>query len=79
MPLTTEKRYQVILGCDLCGIAWSSPEITTTLETLFKMNEKALCPGCSATQLHDDPYLQVPPVVLKISDLDNEFAIISQF
>jgi len=77
--LTTKGRYQVILGCDLCEIAWASPVIEEELETVFAMNERAFCPECSACGHHEDPSLQVKPTILKIVDLDNEFAIITQF
>ncbi|MCK5292830.1 MAG: hypothetical protein KAR39_12545 [Thermoplasmata archaeon] len=77
--MKTVRKYQVILGCDPCGIAWVSPEIEQSLETVFAMNKRALCPECGATALHDSPELQIPPTVLKIIDLNNEFAIITQF
>lgn len=77
--MKTVGKYQVVLGCDLCEIAWVSPEIEQSLETVFVMNTRALCPECGATALHDSPELQVPPIVLKIIDVNNEFAIITQF
>lgn len=79
MSLIINGRYQVILGCDLCEIAWVSPIIKESLETVFAMNTKAFCPQCSACGHHKDPDLQLAPTVLKIVDIDNEFAIISQF
>jgi len=79
MPLTIKGRYQVILGCDLCEVAWASPVVEDSLETVFEMNKRAFCPQCSACQHHEDPYLQMAPVILNIENLDNEFAIISQF
>lgn len=79
MPLMIKGRYQVTLGCDLCEVAWTSPVVEDTLETLFKMNRKAFCPQCTACKHHEDPKLQVAPVILKIENIDNEFAIISQF
>jgi len=78
-PLTTKGRYQVTLACDLCEIAWVSPVVEETLETIFAMNRKALCPECNSHADHEDPFLRYAPIVLEIKDLDNEFAIISQF
>lgn len=79
LDLTISGKYQVILGCDLCEVAWVSPIIEETLETVFAMNKRAFCPECSACGHHEEPSLQVTPTVLKIVDLNNEFAIITQF
>ena len=77
--LTVKSRYQVTLGCDLCAVAWYSPEINESLETVLQMSAKAFCPQCTACGHHGDPDLRVTPVVLHVEDLDNEFAIISPF
>lgn len=79
MDLKIQGRYQVTLGCDLCEIAWYSPVVEDTLDMVFAMNNRAFCPQCSACGHHEDPYLQIAPVILSIKNLDNEFAIISQF
>jgi hypothetical protein len=77
--LQCKCRYQVMLGCDLCEVAWWSGVVETNLETLFEMNKRAFCPECSACSHHEDPDLRVAPVILNIKNVDNEFAIISQF
>ncbi len=77
--LKIQGRYQVTLGCDLCSIAWYSPIVEDTLDTVFDMNRRAFCPQCTACGHHEDPQLQIAPVILNIINLDNEYAIISQF
>lgn len=78
-PLTTISQYRIVYGCDLCGVAWVSPIVETTLENVFEMNQAVFCPRCTACRHHEDPSLRVPPDVLKVQDLDNEFSLIAQF
>jgi len=72
-------HYRTAFACNLCQIAWVSPVVETTLEQIFEMNTLVFCPRCSASANHSDPYLRFPPEVLKIQDVENEFAIIAQF
>lgn len=77
--LKIKGKYQVTLGCDLCEIAWLSPELDEELDTVLQMSQRAFCPQCTACGHHQDPGLRVSPVILHVEDLNNEFAIISSF
>lgn len=79
MILQCKCRYQVTLGCDICETAWHSPIIEETLETVSAMSKRAFCPQCTACAHHEDPDLQVAPIILNVENIDNEFAIISLF
>ncbi len=72
-------HYRTVFACNLCQIAWVSPIVETTLENIFDMNRQVFCPRCSAHADHEDPYLRFSPEVVKIQDVENEFAIIAQF
>lgn len=73
------KEYRTVFGCDLCQIAWVSPAIKETIETIWEMNKRVFCPQCTACGHHEDPSLRVAPTVLRIVDVGNEFSIIQQF
>jgi hypothetical protein len=77
--LTTRSHYRTIFGCDLCGITWVTPAVECTLEQIFWMNTKMQCPSCTACEYHEDAHLKVPPEVLKIEEVGNEFSLIAQF
>lgn len=73
------REYRTVFGCNLCEIAWVSPTVRESIETVWEMNKKVFCPQCTACGHHEEPSLRFAPEVLRIEEVGNEFAIIQQF
>jgi hypothetical protein len=71
--------YRTVFRCQLCGLEFASPIVEQTLERIFDINTRVICPGCTASAHHENPSLRVPIVIHKIEDIHNEFALITQF
>lgn len=77
--LSSWSAYRTTFRCQLCGLAFASPIVEQTLEQIFYVNTRVICPHCTACAHHENPNLRVPIVILKVEDIDNEFALIAQF